>query len=289
MSRHYSVVIPAYNEEKGIGHVIERILSVGKQTGVAFEIIVVDDYSTDATRDIAGRYPVRVVRNVQNFGYGYSVKQGILAASEADIVITDADGTYPVEALPELMREYERGFDMVVGARQGKHYRGSFLKYPARLLFLWLSEFAAGRRIPDINSGLRIFKKPLALRYFHTFSSGFSFTTTITLAFMLNAHSIGYVPIAYDARIGKSKVRYFRDTLRSGQIIVESILFYNPIKIYLLCAFLIGLGALAAAVLSLFLPVKIIGTLLFGYTFAILAFCIGLVTVYLRFMSKARE
>ncbi len=147
--------------------------------------MVVNDCSKDNTAEEVGKFPVMLVQNVQNFGYGYSLKQGIRAARHDHIIIIDADGSYPISSIPTLVEEYEKGFDMVVGARQGAHYRGSKAKSIARFFFRVLSEFATGRRIPDINSGCRVFRKDAALRFFHTLSSGFSFTTTITLAFML--------------------------------------------------------------------------------------------------------
>ena len=118
---------------------------------------------------------------------------------------------------------------------------GKLLKRIARFFFRKLSEFTTGRKIPDINSGFRVFRKDLAMKFFHTLSSGFSFTTTITLAFMLNSYTVKYFPIPYNKRRGSSKVKYFRDTLRSAQIIIEAIVFYNPLKIFLLLK-AIGIG-----------------------------------------------
>lgn len=288
MSQRYTVIIPAYNEADAIGETLEKILAVAKERGDAFEVIVVDDCSTDATRDVVRQHPATLLENIQNFGYGYSIKRGIAHASAEHIIITDADGTYPIAELPKLLEVYERGFDMVVGARRGKHYRGSLFKYPARLVFLWLAEFAAGRKIPDINSGLRVFRKEQALRYLHTCSTGFSFTTTLTLAFLLNAHSVTWLPISYYARVGTSKIRYIRDTLRTAQVIVESILFYNPIKIYLLCGLVIAVAALVTVLLLPFVPALVLLTLFLGFSLSVVVFCIGLVAVYLKFVHSRR-
>lgn len=280
MNKKYSIVIPAYNEEGAIGSVLQEILALDPKG--SFEVVVVDDCSTDATAHKVKNYPVRLFSNVQNFGYGYSLKQGIRAATHDHIIILDADGSYPVSSVLKLIGEYEKGFDMVVGARQGFHYRGSLVKQVARFFFRLISEFATGRRIPDINSGCRVFRKDVATRFFHTLSSGFSFTTTITLAFMLNAYSVCYIPIEYHKRSGTSKVKYFRDTLRSTQIIVEAIVFYNPLKIFLLCAWAIVCVTLISIVLA-FWSVWIALLFLLGASISISIFALGLIAVLLKF------
>jgi glycosyltransferase involved in cell wall biosynthesis len=281
---HYSIVIPAYNEEGAIGGVLENLLRLNLLSRA--EIIVVDDCSSDSTAQKARSYPVEVLQNVQNFGYGYSIKHGIRKAKHEHIIIMDADGSYPPDALPGLVEQYERGFDMVVGSRQGAHYHGSSTKKVARFFFRLISEFVTGRRIPDINSGLRIFRKDLAMNFFHTLSNGFSLTTTITLAFMLNGRSVAYFPVNYHKRKGTSKVRYVRDTLRAAQIILESIICYNPLKIYLLCSLGIILSGILGLVVGL-LSAPWIGLLLFAtLSLSLTVFAVGFVVVFLKFAHK---
>jgi len=283
MNNRYSIIIPAYNEEDAIEKVLKEILT-GDMKGQC-EVIVVDDHSRDNTLERARKYPVTVLHNIQNFGYGYSLKRGITQAAENHIIILDADGSYPVSALPSLIAEYEKGFHMVVGARQGVHYHGSSLKRIARVFFRLISEFATGRRIPDINSGCRVFRKDLAVQYFHTLSSGFSFTTTVTLAFMLNAYSVHYVPIEYHKRNGFSKVHHIHDTLRSLQIIIEAIIFYNPLKIFLMCALatlLVGMVCIGVAFFSPLIAIQIFLT----FAFSMLILSLGFVAVFLRFMDR---
>ena len=275
----YSIIIPAYNEEKAIEGVLDDILA-GPLKGHV-EIIIVDDGSTDETATVAARYPVQVIRNVQNSGYGYSLKKGITAATAEHIIIIDADGSYPVAEISKLIAEHEKGFDMVVGARQGQHYHGSFSKRVGRFFFRTLSEFATGRHIPDINSGLRIFHKDTATRFFHTLSSGFSFTTTITLAFMLNAHSVVYVPIDYHKSKSPSKVRYMRDILRSTQIIVEAIATYNPLKMFLLMGASVFVVGIVASILALWYPWTAL-LLFLAVAFGTTIFAFGLLAIFLK-------
>lgn len=230
-----SVVIPALNEAGGIAEVLRSLHSVLTDAGIEHELLVVDDGSTDATAAVALREGATVISHPQNLGYGQSLKTGTLHARFETIAMTDADGTYPAERLPELIALADR-YHMVVGQRVGRAYQGSSLKRLGRFWFRWLSEFATGRAIPDINSGLRVFSRAEILPFFPSISTGFSFTTTVTLVYLLNGLWLHYVPVEYHGRVGKSKIRYFRDTLRALQIITEAILYYNPIKVFLLAA-----------------------------------------------------
>lgn len=264
----FSVVIPALNEEGAIGPLLDRL----KSLPVVPEIIVVNDGSTDRTADIAREKGAIVVSHPCSGGYGRSVKDGMHRATHDIIVLTDADGTYPIEDIPRLLEVFEKGFDMVVGARRGKYYRGSFLKMPARILLKWLVEFTTGRNIPDINSGFRVFRKSTALQYIDDLCNGFSFTTTITLVFMLSGKFVEYMPIDYFARVGASKVRIIRDSFRTLQYITEVIAIYNPLKLYVLLSAFLGIFAI----------VGLIASILFDIGFIVVAslFLIGAVIVF---------
>ncbi len=233
-----SIVIPAHDEEEAVGKVVKDINRVMKASKIGYEVIVVDDGSSDKTGHNAQSAGARVISHPENLGYGASLKRGIVEARYDIIGIIDADGSYPADVFPHLYSFMKR-YDMVVGAREGRTFRGTMLKFLARRIFKFLCEFATGRSIPDINSGLRVFRRELALEHFPRLSLGFSFTTTITLALFLTGKFIKYVPIDYYVREGRSKVRHFRDTLRAGQIIVETILLYNPVKIFVLMFFLL--------------------------------------------------
>jgi glycosyltransferase involved in cell wall biosynthesis len=229
-----SIVIPAYNEADSIPGSVKSCFEVLASTQAdKFEVIVVDDGSQDETSELAQTAGARVIRNLYNMGYGFSLKAGIGAAQYDTIVITDADGTYPIERLPNLLEIYGRGFNMVVGSRQGKFYRESFFKMPLRLLLKRLVEFSVDREIPDINSGFRIFSKQEITPYFNRLCDTFSFTTSLTLAYMMTGKFVAYEPIDYYKRVGKTKVRLFKDSLRTLQYVVQAILYYNPLKIFI--------------------------------------------------------
>lgn len=278
-----SVVVPAFNEETAIGPVLDRLLAVLGKLDVTYEIIVVDDGSDDATGACARqRDRVRVIRHPQNAGYGASVYDGVLAARHECIIITDADGTYPIEALPELLR-WARDFDMVVGARTGRAYRGSLFKFPARLVFGALCSFVTGTGIPDVNSGLRVMRRDLVLAFSDPLSRGMSFTTTMTLALLSNGYFVKFIPISYHERIGHSKVRYVRDTLRTSQILVQAITRYNPIKLFLVLAALSTLSGFTAIGVGWVLGIAVLWTIGALQLAAVLPlFGLGLVADLLR-------
>jgi polyisoprenyl-phosphate glycosyltransferase len=268
----FSIIIPAYNEEDAIAPVVDALRNLALDA----EVIVVDDGSTDRTGEIARLHGAVVVRHPANRGYGRSVKDGVQYARSDVIVVSDADGTYPIDKIPELIKKFDEGFDMVVGARQGSEYRESFFKMILRKILKTIVEFATGRYIPDVNSGLRVFRASGARPYFPDICDGFSFTTTITLVYHLTHKTVAYVPIPYAKRVGKSKVKMLHDTLRTLQYITECIVRYNPLKLFLVLSFF----CLAVGLIGAWWG----GTLFFltGCLFAALVFGVGLVAEALR-------
>jgi glycosyltransferase involved in cell wall biosynthesis len=228
-----SVVIPALNEEESVGPAIQDLYAVLKDVTSEYEILVVNDGSTDRTRERAEAAGARVVNHPQNMGYGRSLKTGILAARYENIIICDADGTYPVQYIPSMVEEYGKGFDMVVGARQGEAYRENLIKSLLRRVLKFLAEFSSGREIPDINSGFRIFRRGYVLPHLKQMCDTFSYTTSLTLAFMMTGRSVSYIPVPYHRRVGKTKVNVLRDSFRTSIYIVQAILYYSPLKIFI--------------------------------------------------------
>lgn len=261
-----SIILPACNEEGAIVKVLRQIRSLPFES----EIIVVDDGSSDSTGLLAGREGVQVLRHVLTLGAGKSVKDGIDAASCERIVMLDADGTYPVDKIPEMLTTLDSGYNLVIGARHGREYHGSIFKWFARQIFRMIAQFATGKRIPDINSGFRAFRRSEIRPLFRHLCNGFSLPTTMTLAHLFLGRTVAYVPVDYYKRIGKSKVRVIRDSLRTLQFITESIAYFNPTKLFLLIALLqMIIGIIGALTVSW-------TVLLTAGFFATLTFAMGL-------------
>lgn len=181
------------------------------------------------------------------------------------------------------MRLYNEGFDMAVGQRHGTHYRQSALKMPLRAVLRFLVELTAGRRIPDINSGLRVFSRTAAMKYFPHLCDTFSFTTSMTLGYMMTRRFVTYHKIEYFERTGKSKVRLFRDSLKTLQYIIEAIVYYNPLKIFLLLSLICGMTAAIIMLISLYFSIITGIMLAVGTTMAaIIIFGIGMLAVLLK-------
>ena len=231
-----SLLIPAYNEEESIIETIDNAKLLFKNLKIKdFEIIVINDGSTDKTKEYAKKAGAKIITHPQNLGYGFSLKNGIKNAKFQTIIITDADQTYPLDEVPKLYNEYKKGFDMVVGKRIG--YKESLFKVMLRKILKLVVEFAAGRKIPDINSGLRVFNRDTIKEYLPHLCETFSFTTSATLAYMMNGKFVTYVPINYGKRIGKSKVNLMSDSFKTIFYIMQTVTYYNPLKIFMLFAF----------------------------------------------------
>jgi polyisoprenyl-phosphate glycosyltransferase len=234
-----SVVIPALNEEEAIGETVEKVRACLTAAGIEHEVIVIDDGSSDKTGTIAAEHGAVVLRHLYRLGYGRSLKDGILSARYGAVAITDADGTYPIQELPRLFELYRAGFHMAVGQRTGNEFEDSGLKGPLRLFLKLLVEYTAGRSIPDINSGLRVIDRTLAIRFLDRLCDTFSFTTGLTLAFVMNGLYVAHTPIDYYKRKGKTKIRLFWDSINTLQYVAEAALYYNPLRMFL--AFFVAL------------------------------------------------
>jgi glycosyltransferase involved in cell wall biosynthesis len=238
-----SVIIPALDEEQAVGDQIQNIARVLNAEGIPYEIIVVDDGSTDRTAERAAQAGARVLRHLENRGYGASIKTGIDAAQFDTIVISDADGTYPSDQIPALVAQLEAA-DMVVGARTTNVSHVPLARRPAKWILGKLANQIAGRNIPDLNSGLRAFRRDCIKQYFPILSNQFSFTTTSTLALLADDYRVVYHPIDYYPRVGESKIkpRHFMDFI---MLVLRMAMLFQPMKIFvplaLTCA---GLGVL---------------------------------------------
>ena len=274
----FAVIVPCYNERDSIGTVVESLLKYCVTCG-PYDLIVVDDGSSDGSAEILRRLQQRhpemqVITHPQNRGYGAALKTGIRHTSAELIVITDADRTYPNERIPVLL-EWAREVDMVVGARKLDH---AIYPLSRRIAKFFLSKYVAwivGESLPDINSGLRVMRRAVVEQFFHILPDTFSFTTTITVAMLTNHYTVQYVPVTYEARVGRSKIKPIRDTLRFLQLILRTGMYFAPLRVFLPVAAGLGLlflGSLAYDVLVLRdLTEKTLLFLLFALNTAMLA------------------
>jgi len=228
MNNSVTIIIPAYQEEKGIGPVLEQLQTVLAKMGKSYPIIVVDDGSTDRTAEIAKSFGVEVYHHEENRGYGAALKTGIRHTQSEYILIIDADGTYPPDELPRILEHLDM-YDMVVGARDWVQPSRAFAKWVLRQL----ANFLAETKIPDLNSGLRLIRKSLVESFWHILPNGFSFTTTITLSALCNGYSVKYVPVRYLKREGKSKIMPVRNTWQFLMLIIRTVIYFNPLRVFL--------------------------------------------------------
>lgn len=239
-----SAVIPAYNEAGAIAGVVKDVREALEGAGYSYEILVVDDGSSDDTALRAEQAGARVVRHKENRGSGASRKTGTLASRGEWILMIDADGTYPARAIPEILAPLEE-FSQVIGARVVEKGTHKWLRTFAKEVIRRLAVFLVGKAIPDLNSGLRAFRKREMLPFLHLVPDGFSCVSSMTLAFLTNGLPVAFVPVEYFSRIGKSKFHPVKDTYKYLLTVIRIVTYFAPLKVFMpLCLGLLGLGIL---------------------------------------------
>lgn len=232
-----TVIIPCYNEDISIlDSTIEAVRNSLLNTNIDFEIIVVNDGSK-IDYDVGENRSAKWLKHPKNLGYGAALKTGIREARYDWVGITDADGTYPNDRFHELV-SYAAAKDMVIGARKWMHIRG-LRRLPKKVL-TWFAAFLSGNEIPDLNSGMRIFKKDLAYQFWNLLPAGFSFTSTITMGALSNNYVVEFIPIDYFKRVGKSSINPIKDTVRFFLLVTRLALYFNPKKVFIPISLILG-------------------------------------------------
>jgi polyisoprenyl-phosphate glycosyltransferase len=271
-----TIVLPCYNEEPHLLEEIERITAAMDASGYGYELLAIDDASTDGTFAVlqaaTERFPhLRFMPFQRNGGSGTARRIGTREARGEIVVWTDADMTYPNERIPEFVAHLleHPDVDQVVGARRTEEGTHRLLRVPAKWAIRKVAEYLASTEIPDLNSGLRAFRRSVSLPYLRLLPPGFSCVTTLTLSFLSNQHAIAYLPIDYAKRSGSSKFHPLRDAYRYILQVLRMVMYFNPLSVLMpLTLWLIGIGlvksVLDLAIPPIYIPVNTVLLLLSG-------------------------
>jgi len=278
-----SIIIPAYNEETGIKDTLEKLVE-GKYHE-KYEIIIVDDGSTDKTKEISESFPVRVITHTVNKGYGAALKTGIRKSTTDKIVFMDSDGQHDPSYLDELVRLLE-DHEMVIGCRTEDSFQVKNRKAGKKVI-RWVGEFLVEQKLPDYNSGFRGFQKDLIVRMMHIMPNGFSFSTTSTLGFMKEGYNIATFPIVVEERVGrKSSVKFFKDGPKTLMLLLRIIMLFNPLKIFLPVSLLFGFVGVAFGTYGYFIFDRFSNGAIILTVFGMMLFFIGLIADQISLLNR---
>ena len=270
-----SVVVPAYNEAAALGSVLDELTAKLTSLEVPWEVLVVDDGSTDGTGDaLAGRSDVTVIRHAKNRGYGASLKTGIDRSRFSHVLFFDADGQFDPQEIPELHR-VGREADMAAGKRGGDS-DAPILRRPGKKILAWTANYLAKTRIPDLNCGYRVVRRDLLLRHRHLLPDTFSASTTLTLLLLKGGYDVRFVPVRIRRRTGTSSVNILSDGFDTLMLIVRLITLLDPLRVFLPASGIMFLLAVAWGLRYFLVNGVISMATLFLLISAVLTFFIGL-------------
>lgn len=234
-----SICVPVHNEKMALRDTIIELIDAFDKLPYEYEIIVIDDGSTDGCIDTIKDLNVRIVRHKRNLGGGVARLTGIRYAKAPIVFQTDADGTYPCDKIPEIM-ERMKNADMVVAARKRESATDwQLLRIFMKWLLKFLAGLLAGHKILDLNSGMRAYNRKLCLRYAYLYPKGHSIMSTMTLAFLTENLIVDFVEIDYRKRKGKSTFRPIQDTFNYLVTIIRTIVYFDPLRLLIPLSFFI--------------------------------------------------
>ncbi|MGM0932674.1 MAG: glycosyltransferase family 2 protein [Bacteroidota bacterium] len=274
-----TIIIPCFNEESGIKKTIEDLLYY--KNNIGWDILVIDDGSTDNTPNILSRFSkdISIITHSVNKGYGASLKTGILNTSTDFVAFYDADGQHRPEDLENMFKKIS-DFDMLIGAR-GKNSHQDWMRKPGKWVLSKVANYLTNRKIPDLNSGLRVIKREKIVNLLHLFPDGFSFSTTSTIAFMYLSQKVEYYPIQVKKRIGNSTVKQIKHGSSTLLLILRLIVLFNPLKVFLPISFwMIFIGVIYEVIFGIIIlypEVKLIAAAFFMILTGIMIFFFGLI------------
>lgn len=281
-----TIIIPAYNEAAVIGTVVDSILAVAPTDG-DWEILVVDDGSTDETCKRASRPGVRVFQHPYNKGNGASVKTGLRKARGELVCLMDADGQHDPRDIPKMLAALET-YDLVIGTRTGRQ-SGGVLRWIGNFFYNRLASYLANHPIHDLTSGFRAARRGKMLEFLPLFPNGFSYPVTSTMAFIKAGYNVGFVPIDVSKRVGQSKIRVFRDGIKFVLIALRMIMLFSPMRIFLPISIVLFGGGAGYALYTITTEMHITNTTVLLCTMSVVTFLIGLVSEQIALMRFERQ
>ncbi len=285
MVKEASVIIPAFNEETGIGPLLETMLKSGLLD--RFEVIVIDDGSTDNTAAIVSGYPVRLVKHGVNKGYGASLKTGIRKSSCDKVMMLDSDGQHDPVYLDTMLSMLDDA-EMVIGERNSESFQVSNRK-SGKWLIRKTGEFLVDQKLPDFNSGLRGFRRDLIMNLLHIMPNGFSFSTTSTLAFLKEGYTIGTFPIFVSERIGRnSSVKFFKDGSKTFLLMFRIIMLFNPLKVFFPGSLVFVLAGIFWGLIGYFVYFRIPNSSIIMLTLGMFLFFFGLLADQIALLNRKK-
>jgi glycosyltransferase involved in cell wall biosynthesis len=279
-----SVILPAKNEAAGLATVLPELRSRLPDA----ELIVVDDGSTDQTAAVAAAHGATVLSNPYSMGNGAAIKRGARAAGGDVLVFMDADGQHAPDAIATLLARLEQGYDMVVGARS-RHGQANVGRGLANALYNRVASWMTGSRVLDLTSGLRAVRATKFREFLHLLPNGFSYPTTITMAFFRSAYPVAYEPVVVSARIGRSHIKPLRDGVRFLLIIFKIATLYSPLKLFVPAALTFGLLGLGHYGWTFYTVGRFTNMSALLLSAAVIIFLIGLVSEQITALTYRRD
>lgn len=283
-----SVVIPAYNEQDGIGPTLDALLDALEGSDRVYEVLVVDDGSSDATGQRARRDGVTVLTHRHNRGYGAALRTGVLRAAAPVVLFYDGDGQFQPEDVERVVAEIDAGADAALGSRTADSY-SPLSRRGGKKVLGWFANYLARRSIPDLNCGLRAFRRDILLDYLHLLPSGFSASSTTTLIFLKEDHDVVFVPVTVRRRIGSSTVRQLKHGPQVMLLITRLTVLFDPFRVFGPVALLLFLGGLAWGLQYMLQGRGLSVAALFLLISAVLVFLFGLLTDQVAALRRERR
>jgi len=281
-----SIIIPAYNEQDSIRYGLEKIVKFGYHE--KYEVIYINDGSTDRTSEIISEFPVKHYNHIVNKGYGAALKTGIRHASGEKIIILDSDGQHDPKYIEQLINMV-KDFDMVIGERSDDSFQVKNRRLGKQLIRI-VGEFLMEQKLPDFNSGFRGFDTKLIREMIHIMPNGFSFSTTSTLAFLKNTYTIGTFPIVVTERAGgKSTVNFVKDGSKTILLILRIIMLFNPLKVFIPLSVILFFIGIIWGIIGYFISQRFPNTAMLACIFAMIIFLIGLIADQVAMLNQSKH